>query len=894
MGSSGFFVLRLDEPGQQPAAQGERSTSRRALSAEAAREGAYHLKLEWIDGVPHITDLGSAAEIRVNATPIEPHLPVSLQVGDRVTIANLHLTWQEQAEVEQPIQLRVSARGEAVLESPPVDSRPAPVFSAQILTPQWAREITLTGKRLRIGRAPDNDIHIDDEHISRYHAQLVQHAQGYEIVDLGSVNGLRYHNTRIDRKVLADGDVIWLSKSISLAYRVTQPSVEDLTVVREGAEPEPVDETLPPKKEAEPPRVEGVDVTIAAPRPDGLAPQPKFAAGQPSEPAPEPAADMTVVVPRRIAQAPESGAGEEDTTFPATPSKDLARDETIVVPQLDAGPKKPVPTEAVVPPPSQTDDMTLVAAREAVTPPKPGTPSEDLAADRTVVVPKPSVGTPEVPPVDKTVVAKKKIPESPAIEAGDRQQADAARETEWVDMAQYLGGDTVVAAAVISTIVRDTQVPHMVIHLPDRTWEVQFTRERMIIGRDLDSDIPIPDESISRHHAYIERRGDDFVIRETQSKNGIWLGPRRVEEHTLRNGDVISAGRAKLIFKAGFTSDDLTLIGMPHVDGRPARRPVVFVPGLLGSELWLGSERLWPNPKYIISNPEIYRLPGDPRIEARHIVSDVVIVPNIIKHQQYSRLGDYLEAGLGYRRGKDLLEFAYDWRQDVRLAAQRLAETIERWQVDAPITIIAHSLGTLVTRYYVEKLGGKRLVERIILMGGPHYGTPKGLASILIGPGILPFGMGDERMREVLASFPSAYQILPIYRCIVDQDGKYIDPLHDETWLPERQRPFLRAARSFRRELGYRSSVPSVSIFGYGLKTILRLKIHRRHDGQWEKVDFIEDIAGDLTVPSGSAVLKKSEIHPVFQEHGSLYVDDDVKMRLKVELTRSTTGQKGK
>jgi hypothetical protein len=313
---------------------------------------------------------------------------------------------------------------------------------------------------------------------------------------------------------------------------------------------------------------------------------------------------------------------------------------------------------------------------------------------------------------------------------------------------------------------------------------------------------------------------------------------------------------------------------------------------MMGSELWIGSERLWPDPKTLISNVEAFSLPGDPRIEARGIVNEVVIVPHIIQLRQYSGMGDYLEAGLGYTRGKDLLEFAYDWRHDVRLAAQRLAETIEHWQVKAPVTIIAHSLGTLVTRYYVERLGGKRFVERIILMGGPHYGTPGGLAAILSGPGLLPFGMGAERMRAVLATLPSAYQILPTYPCITDQNGDYVDLLEDELWLPEHQRPLLSAARSFRRELGTVSSVPTVSIFGYGLKTKLRVKIQRRSDGQWHKVDFIEDSAGDQSVPSGSAVLKGSEIHPVLQEHGSLYVDDDVRMRLKVELTRSTTWQR--
>jgi hypothetical protein len=183
-------------------------------------------------------------------------------------------------------------------------------------------------------------------------------------------------------------------------------------------------------------------------------------------------------------------------------------------------------------------------------------------------------------------------------------------------------------------------------------------------------------------------------------------------------------------------------------------------------------------------------------------------------------------------------------------------------------------------------------VERIILMGGPYHGAPRGLACILSGPSLLPFGVGAERMRQVLATFPSAYITLPTYPCVTDQHGNYIDVLKDESWLPEHQRPFLRLIRSYWHEVGTASSVPAVSIFGYGLKTQLRVKVDRGPDGQWQKVEFVEDTAGDRSVPSGSAVLKGSEIHPVFQEHGSLYVDDDVRMRLKMELTRSTTWQR--
>ena len=39
-------------------------------------------------------------------------------------------------------------------------------------------------------------------------------------------------------------------------------------------------------------------------------------------------------------------------------------------------------------------------------------------------------------------------------------------------------------------------------------------------------------------------------------------------------------------------------------------------------------------------------------------------------------------------------------------------------------------------------------------------------------------------------------------------------------------------------------------------------------------------------VPEENALVKGAEIHPVLQQHGSLYVDNDVKMRLKLELTK--------
>ena len=81
--------------------------------------------------------------------------------------------------------------------------------------------------------------------------------------------------------------------------------------------------------------------------------------------------------------------------------------------------------------------------------------------------------------------------------------------------------------------------------------------------------------------------------------------------------------------------------------------------------------------------------------------------------------------------------------------------------------------------------------------------------------------------------------------------------------------------------------MPAVSIFGYGQKTITDLRVTRDADGRWRTVDFGIAATGDDAVPQHSAVLPGSEIHPVRQNHGALYVDNDVKMRLKLELTRA-------
>ena len=437
------------------------------------------------------------------------------------------------------------------------------------------------------------------------------------------------------------------------------------------------------------------------------------------------------------------------------------------------------------------------------------------------------------------------------------------------------------------SVINDVSVSRIALMLPGHTQEFPLLGDVVKIGRGEDNDIVLPDPQASVEHAVLERVGETFRIRDLGSRNGVFLGAQKIEQRTLHNGQAFRIGGAILIFKRGFQPDEISQLQAP---GGLERKPVVIVPGLMGSELWLGEDRIWPNVWRMYREPDSLEYAEDSAVEARALVSEVVIVPNFLKQDQYNRLTGYFISELGYELGKNLFEFPYDWRQDCRKSAQQLAARIESWDIDGPVTIVAHSMGTLVSRYYIEHLGGNSKVERLIGMGAPHQGSPKAFTSLILPASLLPLGVNGERLRDLFRGFPSAYQVLPTHPCIFDRDGTAMEPLKDDTLFPHECHGHLRAAHDFRTDLDRPTSVPTVSIFGYGVKSLSKVIVDRDSAGQVQEMEVRTEFDGDDTVPETSAIVKGSEIHPVNQHHGSLYTDNDVRMRLKMELTKLTGG----
>ena len=68
-------------------------------------------------------------------------------------------------------------------------------------------------------------------------------------------------------------------------------------------------------------------------------------------------------------------------------------------------------------------------------------------------------------------------------------------------------------------------------------------RKRIVIGRDIDCDIVLPDRLVSRHHAQIvwdtERLG--YLLQDLYSKNGTFVNGLELAEPTvLQDGDAVS------------------------------------------------------------------------------------------------------------------------------------------------------------------------------------------------------------------------------------------------------------------------------------------------------------------------------------------------------------------
>lgn len=80
-----------------------------------------------------------------------------------------------------------------------------------------------------------------------------------------------------------------------------------------------------------------------------------------------------------------------------------------------------------------------------------------------------------------------------------------------------------------------------------QTYEVN--KRVVLIGRSSQADISLADANISRRHAELRQQGNDYVIADLDSTNGVEVNGRRVKTKTLASGDVIILGTTRVRFE---------------------------------------------------------------------------------------------------------------------------------------------------------------------------------------------------------------------------------------------------------------------------------------------------------------------------------------------------------
>jgi diguanylate cyclase (GGDEF)-like protein len=91
----------------------------------------------------------------------------------------------------------------------------------------------------------------------------------------------------------------------------------------------------------------------------------------------------------------------------------------------------------------------------------------------------------------------------------------------------------------------------VVIYGPELGKRAPLGQATFEIGRSSRSDLPIDQESISRHHARITFDGQRHVVEDLGSTNGTFVNDTNVKRQPLKDGDQVKLGRSILKYMAG-------------------------------------------------------------------------------------------------------------------------------------------------------------------------------------------------------------------------------------------------------------------------------------------------------------------------------------------------------
>ncbi len=259
----------------------------------------------------------------------------------------------------------------------------------------------------------------------------------------------------------------------------------------------------------------------------------------------------------------------------------------------------------------------------------------------------------------------------------------------------------------------------------------------------------------------------------------------------------------------------------------------------------------------------------------------------------YDDLIDTLKAN-GYVGGKDLFTMPYDWRESNVLTALELRNKINEVQDVCQcdkVDLVAHSMGGLVARQYIQSDKYENDVDQLIFLGTPHLGAPK--SYLMWEGGENNIGFTDRFMKLLLnkeakkAGFsslfdyirnrpiPSVQELLPTYDYLRDKSTGnlrvYSNNYPQNTFLENLKGGVPNLLDKVKvtnivGELGATSTINTIRIVP---STNLPLWEHGYPDGFYEKIGDmgLEKGSGDGTVSNLSSGFINNDLIKISAEH---------------------------
>ncbi len=296
---------------------------------------------------------------------------------------------------------------------------------------------------------------------------------------------------------------------------------------------------------------------------------------------------------------------------------------------------------------------------------------------------------------------------------------------------------------------------------------------------------------------------------------------------------------------------------------KTGKRPVIVIPGILGSELINSKtgEKVWPSAFRTAEDG----LPMTPDLAGNHddlvpgkiveVVRLARILPEVfvyrdlleaLRHYAGYHDGDWNNPGVEGDRDTFYV-FPYDWRQDNVANARELIRRIEGLKdklqrPDLRFNIVAHSMGGLIARYAAmygnvdlpngsdevrPTWAGATHINKIVMIGVPNEGSADAFATLVDGYSVTEglrrrVPLLNKLTAEDSISAPALFQLLPHGGAVrfLDENLKSIEvDLYDaEVWKKYSWSPINNP--EFRRKYSARTETENAHTENGGLQNL--------------------------------------------------------------------------